>query len=82
MRRDIDKFCRQCVICQQNKVSTQRPAGLLQPLPVAESCFESISMDFVTHLPMSHDFDAIFSIVDRFSKLVKFIPIKSTFDAE
>ena len=39
-------------------------------------------MDFVTHLPESRGFDAIFSIVDRFSKLVKFVPIKQNYDAE
>ena len=33
-------------------------------------------MDFITHLPLSDGFDAIFSIVDRFSKFVKFIPLK------
>ncbi len=40
-------------------------------------------MDFVTHLPMtSAGFDAIFTIVDRFSKLVTFIPMKTTATAE
>ncbi len=38
-------------------------------------------MDFVTHLPDSSGFDGIFTIVDRFSKYVKFIPIKGTADA-
>ncbi len=38
-------------------------------------------MDFITHLPLSNSYNAIFTIVDRFSKFVKFIPIKSTFDA-
>ena len=38
-------------------------------------------MDFITHLPESNGFDSIFTIVDRFSKFVRFIPIRSTFDA-
>ena len=38
-------------------------------------------MDFITHLPESISFDSIFTIVDRFSKFVRFIPIKSTYDA-
>ena len=38
-------------------------------------------MDFITHLPVSNGFDSIFTIVDRFSKYVRFIPIKSTADA-
>ena len=36
-------------------------------------------MDFITHLPISNrGFDSIFTIVDRFSRLVKFIPCHST----
>lgn len=39
-------------------------------------------MDFVTHLPITNDgYDAIFSIIDRFSKFCMFIPIKGTFSA-
>ncbi len=62
-------------------MSTQKPAGLLQPLPVASACFESVSMDFVTHLPMSHGYDGIFTIVDRFSKFVRFVPLAGSADA-
>jgi hypothetical protein len=38
-------------------------------------------MDFITHLPLSNSYDGIFTIVDRFSKYVKFIPYNSTADA-
>lgn len=39
-------------------------------------------MDFVTHLPTTErDVDSIFTIVDRFSKLVCFVPMKSTYSA-
>lgn len=38
-------------------------------------------MDFITHLPLSNGFDSIFSVVDRFSKYTKFIPICATYDA-
>jgi Integrase core domain len=44
--------------------------------------FQHISMDFVTHLPVStHGYDAIFSIVDRFSCLCRFIPCHSYMSA-
>ena len=40
-------------------------------------------MDFVTHLPpTSAGYDAIFTIVDRFSKLVTFVPMYTTSTAE
>jgi hypothetical protein len=35
-------------------------------------------MDFIVNLPVSsHGYDGIFTIVDRFSRLVRFIPINS-----
>ena len=39
-------------------------------------------MDFVTHLPVStRGHDAIFSIIDRFSRLCRFIPCSSSMSA-
>ena len=35
-------------------------------------------MDLITHLPTSEGFDSVFTIVDRFSKYVTFIPCKAT----
>ena len=39
------------VSIQQVKAEHQKPAGLLQPLEVAEWKWEHVTMDFVTHLP-------------------------------
>ncbi len=40
-------------------------------------------MDFVMNLPTSdRHYDAIFTIVDRFSRLVRFIPCKSSLTAQ
>ena len=39
-------------------------------------------MDFIVNLPMTPlGFDGIFTIVDRFSRLVRFIPIHSDISA-
>ena len=35
-------------------------------------------MDLITHLPISEGFDSVFTIFDRFSKYVTFIPRKAT----
>ena len=35
-------------------------------------------MDLITYLPTSEGFDSVFTIVDRFSKYVTFIPCKAT----
>ena len=39
MRADIEKFCKECSVCQAHKSRTQKPHGLLQPLPPASLPF-------------------------------------------
>lgn len=36
MRDDIEEYVRTCLVCQQDKVEHQQPAGLLEPLPTPE----------------------------------------------
>ena len=68
LRKDIKRFVKECTTCQQTKSSTQRPAGLLQPLPPPTGVWEDISMDFITQLPSSHGYTTIMVVVDRYSK--------------
>jgi hypothetical protein len=52
---------------------------LLQPLPIPEWKWETISMDFITGLPKSiKQNDAIMVVVDKLSKDYHFIIVKST----
>ena len=51
MKRHVGDFVQRCLTCQQVKAEHQKPAGLLQPLEVAECKWEHVTMDFVTHLP-------------------------------
>ena len=55
-----------------------KPAGLLQPLPIAPQPWFSISMDFITDLPVVEGFDSILVIVNCFSKMGHFIPCTKT----
>jgi hypothetical protein len=51
----------------------------LQPLPIPEWKWETISMDFITGLPTStKQNDTIMVVVDKLSKSAHFIPVKST----
>jgi len=68
--------CGHCPVCQRIKADKRRPAGLLQPLPVPETAFESIAMDFVMDLPKCNGYDAVWTITDRLTKLVHFIPVR------
>ncbi|VFQ64951.1 unnamed protein product [Cuscuta campestris] len=81
MRKDVRAFIAACAPCQATKYSTQRPAGLLQPLPVPDRVWDSASMDFITGLPPSRGYTVIFVVVDRLSKYCHFGPLPTDFDA-
>ncbi|KAI5681851.1 hypothetical protein M9H77_03079 [Catharanthus roseus] len=74
MQDEVESYVRTCLICQQDKVEQQAPAGLLDPLPIPKRPWESVSMDFITSLPKSEGFGSIIVVVDRFSKYATFIP--------
>lgn len=80
MKKDVAEFISRCLICQQVKAEHQRPAGLIQSLPIPIWKWDDISMDFVTGLPRtSRGHDTIWVIVDRLTKSAHFLPIKKTF---
>ena len=83
MKRHVGDFVRQCLTCKQVKAEHQRPAGLLQPLEIAEWKWEHIMMDFMTHLPWtSWKHDAKWVIVDRLTKSAHFLAVRITFTLE
>ena len=81
MRRDVDRYVRNCQDCQRSRSSRHSTFGVLQALPVPEKPWEDISMDFVVGLPECEGFDAIWIVVDRLSKMRHFIPWHTTIDA-
>ena len=69
--------------CQQVKAEYQKPAGLLQPLEVAEWKWEQVTMDFVTYLPRTQQrHDAVSVIVDWLTKSTHFLAVRMTFALE
>ena len=54
LHKKLTSFVGSCTTFAQTKDSTGVPTGLLQPLPVPESCFSSYSIEFTTDLPLSH----------------------------
>ncbi|MCO5575828.1 hypothetical protein L7F22_029633 [Adiantum nelumboides] len=82
MKKNIQEYVSQCIICQKVKFDRGKQPGLLQPLPILDSPWESIAMDFIFGLPKSiHGNTGIRMIVDRFSKQAHFIPVKKTIKA-
>ena len=68
MRQEVEEYVHTCIICQQDKSDHHRQGGLLQPLPIPERPWASVSMDFISHLPMVQGYNGIMVIVDLFSK--------------
>ena len=58
--------------------STQAIIGLLQPLEPTSYLFVQVTKDSITHLPTSEVFDSVFTIVNRSSKYVTFVPCIAT----
>src|SRR4051812_31655645 len=80
LKRDIAEHIALCDVCSRVKAEHQKPAGLLQPLPIPEWKWENIGMDFITGLPRTRSgYDSIWVVVDRLTKVAHFIPVKTTY---
>lgn len=55
---------------------------MMHPLDIPEMKWECISMDFVTGFPsVSRDYDSIFVVVDKLTKVAHLVPVKKIFSA-
>ena len=76
MAKDIEEYVHSCEGCQKNTAPCRKRHGTLHPLELSYAPWDSISMDFITQLPKSEGCSTVWVIVDRFTKMVQFIPIK------
>lgn len=81
MKSAVRSFVTSCITCQQAKPDRACLPGLLQPLPVPESAWQTISMDFVEGLPRSGNANCILVVVDSFTKYAHFLPLLHPFTA-
>ena len=80
MKKDIAEYVAVCDVCQRVKAEHQKPAGLLQPLPIREWKWDKLGMDFITGLPRTRSgYDSIWVVVGRLTKVTHFIPVKTTY---
>ncbi|MBW0569711.1 hypothetical protein O181_109426 [Austropuccinia psidii MF-1] len=74
MNQFIKDYVSSCQQCERNKNMHNQKFGLLQPLQIQSGPWNSLSINFITQLPLSNNFDSILVAVDRFSKMAIFIP--------
>jgi transposase InsO family protein len=82
MEGELKEYIDSCAIYQGAKSLKQRPAGVLQSLPPPQGPWQELTMDFITGLPLSKRgdsvYDAILVVVDRYTKMARYIPTQKT----
>jgi RNase H-like domain found in reverse transcriptase/Reverse transcriptase (RNA-dependent DNA polymerase)/Integrase zinc binding domain/Chromo (CHRromatin Organisation MOdifier) domain/Integrase core domain len=85
MRADVEEYVKTCPVCQGISARRHAPYGNLVPLPHPSRPWAEISMDWITGLPPSFkgdcEYNSILTIVDRYTKMAIFLPVKDTMDA-
>lgn len=81
MSRYVGTYVSTCDACLRTKPIRTGPTGHLEPLPIPERRWETISADFVTELPSSSGYDSILVVVDHLSKRAHMVPTLSTITA-
>ena len=75
----VKLYVQTCDKCQRIKHHNQPLERELQPLEIPTKPWQSVSLDFITHLPTTtQGNNSILVVVDRFSKMAHFIPTKDT----
>jgi transposase InsO family protein len=85
MAKFITKYVATCDVCQRMKAPRHKPYGQLVPLPQPDKPWQDIAMDFIVGLPPAvrrrKAYDALLVVIDRFSKMVQYIPYTQEIDA-
>jgi len=76
MNERIIDFVQSYPECQQNKTSRHQPYGLSSPLELPSTPWQSIAMDIIMELPLLEGYEQLWVIIDGFTKMVHFVPLK------
>jgi hypothetical protein len=79
--KHMDSLVQNCLICAQPKPDHSAYPGKLQPLPIPQSAWDTVSMDFVEGLPISGNANCILVVVDMFNKYAHFLPTSHPYTA-
>jgi len=81
MSRYIGKYTSTCELCIRTKAQRHHPVGELRPLPIPDTPWDTVSVDFIVELPESSGHDAVMVVVDSVTKTAHFIPTFITISA-
>jgi len=83
--KDVKEYVFSCDICQRVKASRHCSYGEMQALPRSNGPWKEVTMNMITGLPSSkHDnsvHDAILVVVDRYTKMVRYVSANKTLTA-
>ncbi|KAJ9086757.1 hypothetical protein DSO57_1039789 [Entomophthora muscae] len=82
MKPEIEGYLSGCKTCGCNQPKRENTEELLQPLQIAEVPWKSVTVGYIVELPNSKGFNAIFVIVNCFTKMAHFIPITTKVTAK
>ena len=77
LRRDVLDFTRTYPQCQIAKPRNNLPYSIILPLQPPKEPWQDISIDLIIYLPNSQTCNAIFVVIDCFSKMAYFIPTQT-----
>lgn len=75
MHRDIAKWCKNCIDCQQSKIS-RHVQSIPEKFVAPDGRFEHVHMDIVGPLPESNGYRYCLTLIDRFSRWPVAVPIR------
>src|SRR3979490_3501363 len=81
MSQYMGQYVKTCDLCTQTKHKRTPPMGELEPLPIPDSRWDTISVDFIVELPEAHGHNVVMNIVDSVSKRAHFLPMNTTITA-
>lgn len=81
MSQYVGKYVSTCDPCMWTKAQIHLPVGELHPLPIPETPWDTISVDFIVELPQSEGYDAVMVVVDSLTKRAHFLPTFTTLSA-
>ena len=78
MASDVGRWCRECMLCQKAKITTQ-PTAPIQPILVPGRRFTHIHVDLVGPLTASAEGHThVMTMIDRSTRWVEVVPLSST----